>query len=54
VQISSRMLGLLYHADGVTRLVRNDIYQGRSAARYYEALDWIFTAPDYVRDFGQA
>jgi salicylate hydroxylase len=52
VQISSRMLGLLYHADGVTRLVRNDIYQGRSAARYYEALDWIFTAPDYVRDFG--
>ena len=51
VQISSRMLGLLYHADGVTRLVRNDIYQGRSAERYYEALDWIFSAPDYVRGF---
>ncbi len=54
VQISSRMLGLLYHAADVSRLVRNDIYQGRSAERYYDALDWIFTAPDYVRDFGGA
>jgi salicylate hydroxylase len=51
VQISSRMLGLLYHADGVSRLVRNDIYRGRPAERYYDALDWIFTAPDYVRAF---
>jgi salicylate hydroxylase len=51
VQISSRMLGLLYHADGVSRLVRNDIYQGRPAGRYYDALDWIFAAPDYVRGF---
>jgi salicylate hydroxylase len=54
VQISSRMLGLLYHAEGVQRLVRNDIYQGRPAGRYYDALDWIFTAPDYVREFGGA
>jgi len=54
VQISSRMLGLLYHAADVSRLVRNDIYRGRSAERYYDALDWIFTAPDYVRDFGSA
>src|SRR5437016_2754252 len=51
VQISSRMLGLLYHAQGVSRLVRNDIYQGRSATRYYDALDWIFTAPEYIRGF---
>ena len=51
VQISSRMLGLLYHADGVSRLVRNDIYQGRPAERYYDALDWIFSAPDYVQRF---
>ena len=54
VQISSRMPGLLYHAADVSRLVRNDIYRGRSAERYYDALDWIFTAPDYVRDFGGA
>jgi len=51
VQISSRLLGLLYHADGVGRRVRNDIYQGRSPERYYDALDWIFSAPDYVRNF---
>src|SRR6266571_4559442 len=51
VQISSRMLGLLYHAAGVSRRVRNDIYQGRPAERYYDALDWIFSAPDYVQRF---
>ena len=51
VQISSQMLGQLYHAEGAARLVRNDIYQGRSAERYYDALDWVFLAPDYVRSF---
>jgi salicylate hydroxylase len=54
VQISARMLGLLFHAEGVSRLVRNDIYQGRPAERYYDGLDWIFSAPDYVREFRQA
>ena len=51
VQISSRLMGLLYHADGVGRLVRNEVYQGRSPDRYYEALDWIFSAPAYVQGF---
>jgi salicylate hydroxylase len=51
VQISSRLFGLVYHADGVGRLVRNDIYQGRAAERYYDALDWLFSAPEYVRKF---
>ena len=51
VQISSRLFGLVYHADGVARRVRNDIYQGRPAERYYDALDWLFTAPEYVRTF---
>jgi hypothetical protein len=27
------------------------MYQGRTAERYYDALEWIFTPPDYVRDF---
>ena len=26
---------------------------GRSAERYYDALEWIFSAPDYVRDFNK-
>ncbi|HEX7249665.1 MAG TPA: 3-hydroxybenzoate 6-monooxygenase [Burkholderiales bacterium] len=52
VQVSAKLLGLLFHAaDGVERLVRNDVYQGRSPQRYYDALDWLFTPPDYVRDF---
>ncbi len=52
VQISAGLLGLLFHAaDGVPRLVRNAMFQGRSPARYYDALEWIFTPPDYVRDF---
>jgi 2-polyprenyl-6-methoxyphenol hydroxylase-like FAD-dependent oxidoreductase len=51
VQISSRLFGLVYHADGVARRVRNDIYQGRPAERYYDALDWLFAAPAYVREF---
>ncbi len=51
VQISSRLFGLVYHADGVARRVRNDIYQGRPAERYYDALDWLFSAPEYVREF---
>ena len=51
VQISSGLLGLLFHASGVERLVRNAIYEGRPAERYYDALDWIFAAPEYVRTF---
>ena len=51
VQISSRLFGLVYHADNVARLVRNDIYQGRAPGRYYDALDWLFSAPEYVRTF---
>jgi 3-hydroxybenzoate 6-monooxygenase len=51
VQISAAMLGLLFHASGAARLVRNEIYTGRSIERHYEALDRIFSAPDYVRGF---
>ena len=52
VQISSKLLGMLFHApDGVERLVRNSLYQGKPAERYYDALEWLFTPPDYVRNF---
>jgi 3-hydroxybenzoate 6-monooxygenase len=51
VQISAKMLGLVFHAAGVERLVRNDIYQGRTPERYYDALEWLFTAPEYIRRF---
>src|SRR2546422_251909 len=52
VQISAGLLGMIFHVpDGVGRLVRNDMYRGRAAERYYDALEWVFTAPDYVRSF---
>jgi len=51
VQVSARLMGLVFHAGGVERLIRNDIYQGRPAEQYYDRLDWLFTPPDYVRNF---
>jgi 3-hydroxybenzoate 6-monooxygenase len=54
VQISAGLLGLIFHAaDGVPRLVRNDMYRQRSAADWHDALDWVFSAPDYVRNFAK-
>ena len=51
VQVCAKLLGLLYHAGGVSRLVRNDMYSGATPESYYQSLDWIFTPPDYVREF---
>ena len=51
VQVSARLMGMVFHADGVERQIRNDIYRGRSAGQYYDRLDWLFTAPEYVRNF---
>jgi salicylate hydroxylase len=55
VQISANSLvGMIFHVpDGIERLVRNDIYRGRPAERYYDALEWIFSAPDFVRNFNE-
>jgi 3-hydroxybenzoate 6-monooxygenase len=56
VQIAANnLVGMIFHVpDGLQRLVRNDIYRGRSAERYYDALEWVFTPPDYVREFKAA
>ena len=53
VQISANsLIGMIFHVpDSIERLVRNAIYRGRPAERYYDALEWVFTPPDYVRDF---
>jgi salicylate hydroxylase len=54
VQISAGLLGLIFHAaDGVPRRVRNDMYRTRSAADWHDALDWVFSAPDYVKNFAK-
>jgi 3-hydroxybenzoate 6-monooxygenase len=53
VQISANsLIGMIFHVpDGLERQVRNDMYRGRPPERYYDALEWIFSAPDYVRNF---
>ncbi len=42
VQISSRLLGDIYHASGALRLVRQDLYASRSQAEFLRSLDWIY------------
>jgi 3-hydroxybenzoate 6-monooxygenase len=53
VHISANsLIGQIFHVpDGIERRVRNQIFMGRSPERYYDALEWVFAAPDYVRDF---
>jgi 3-hydroxybenzoate 6-monooxygenase len=53
VQISAnKLVGMIFHVpDGLERLVRNDMYRGRTPERYYDALEWVFSAPEYVRNF---
>ena len=55
VQISANdLVGMIFHVpDGLEREVRNDMYRGRPAEKYYDALEWIFSAPDYVRGFNK-
>lgn len=42
VVLSAREMGRLYHAKGVERLVRNDLWRGRTPAQFYEALAWLY------------
>lgn len=39
---SAREMGRIYHAKGVERLVRNQLWLGRTQAQFYDALDWLF------------
>jgi 3-hydroxybenzoate 6-monooxygenase len=45
VQWSSRMLGEIYHAKGVYRLLRNQVFGGRPPERNYEGLAWLYGGP---------
>lgn len=42
IVLSSREMGKLYHAHGVQRLIRNDLWRGRSAERFYDAMEWLY------------
>jgi len=42
VLLSAREMGRIFHAKGVERLVRNDLWKGRSPERFYDALEWLY------------
>ena len=42
IVLSSREMGRIYHAKGVERLVRNELWKGRTPERYYDALEWLY------------
>ncbi|PSJ45656.1 3-hydroxybenzoate 6-monooxygenase [Zobellella endophytica] len=42
IVLSSREMGRIYHAKGVERLVRNELWQGRSQERFYDAIEWLY------------
>ena len=42
IVLSGREMGRIYHAKGVERLVRNEMWKGRPAERFYDALEWLY------------
>ena len=42
VVLSAREMGRIFHATGVERLVRNELWKGRVSERYYDALEWLY------------
>jgi salicylate hydroxylase len=42
VVLSAREMGRIFHAHGVERLVRNDLWKGRSPERFYDAMEWLY------------
>jgi len=39
---SAREMGRIYHAKGVERLVRNQLWVGRTREQFYDALEWLY------------
>ena len=42
IVLSGREMGRIYHAKGVERLVRNDLWRGRTPERFYDAMEWLY------------
>jgi 3-hydroxybenzoate 6-monooxygenase len=42
IVLSAREMGRIFHAKGVERLVRNQLWNGRTPERYYDALEWLY------------
>jgi salicylate hydroxylase len=42
IVLSAREMGRIFHAKGVERLVRNDLWKGRAPERFYDAMEWLY------------
>ena len=42
VVLSAREMGRIFHAQGVERLVRNELWNGRTPERFYDAMEWLY------------
>lgn len=42
VVLSAREMGRIFHAHGVERLVRNELWKGRTPERFYDAMEWLY------------
>lgn len=42
VVLSAREMGRIFHAKGVERLVRNELWKGRGDERFYDAMEWLY------------
>ncbi len=42
VVLSSRMLGRVYHAEGVERKIRNSVLGAKTPAEFYDSLQWLY------------
>ncbi len=42
IVLSAREMGRIFHAKGVERLVRNQLWQGRPPERFYDAMEWLY------------
>ena len=42
VVLSAREMGRIFHAKGVERLVRNDLWRDRTPERFFDAMEWLY------------
>ena len=42
IVFSAREMGRIFHAKGVERVVRNDLWKGRTPERFYDAIEWLY------------
>jgi 3-hydroxybenzoate 6-monooxygenase len=42
VVLSAREMGRIFHAGGVERMVRNELWAGRTPERFYDAMEWLY------------